>query len=108
MKSILYLYSKSPYASKGFETVLKMLKSHVNSGVKTGLILLQDAVTGIVGEVGGKLREISASVKIYALLEDAKARGLADLNTVDGLVFVNYKEVVNIIVNEYEHVVNYL
>ncbi|WEU40078.1 MAG: sulfurtransferase complex subunit TusB [Candidatus Odinarchaeum yellowstonii] len=108
MKSRLYLYDKSPYASKSFETILKMLESHANRGVKAGLVLLQDAVTGIVGEISEELRELPASVKVYALLEDAKARGLADLNSLKRVTFVNYRELVNLIVNEYDHIVNYL
>ncbi len=108
MKSILYLYNKSPYTWKGFETVLKMLKSHVNRGVKTGLVLLQDAVIGVTGVIGERLSEVSDSVKIYVLLEDIKARGLAELTKMTSFNYITYQQLVNIIVNEYEHIVNCL
>ncbi|MEM2108914.1 MAG: DsrH/TusB family sulfur metabolism protein [Candidatus Odinarchaeota archaeon] len=108
MKSTLYLCNKSPYNVKGFETLLKMVNAQANRGVKTGLALLQDAVACITGEASKKLNELSKSVKIYILLEDVKARGLADLNSISSPVLVTYKELVNIIVKEYDRIVNYL
>lgn len=108
MKSKLYLINKSPYTSRAFENMLKLIKTGKISADKTAIALLGDAVISLTGGAAGMLNQISGHVKVYALREDAEARGVTDLNQAANISMVSYGELIGIIVNEYQHIVNYL
>ncbi|MHA1409254.1 MAG: DsrH/TusB family sulfur metabolism protein [Candidatus Odinarchaeia archaeon] len=108
MKSKLYLISKSLYSSGINNTLLKILNIEKNKAGKLGIALLEDGVTALTGKIAGELNKLSGeNVKFYALKEDVDARNLNETIQLNSVIQVTYRELINIIINDYEHVINY-
>ncbi|MFX1486035.1 MAG: sulfurtransferase complex subunit TusB [Promethearchaeota archaeon] len=106
MVSVLYLLFKSPYKNfNGMDALMRVVKSQSVKS-KVGVALLQDAVVSLRGVLSEKIVELAKEgIHVIALSEDLKARGIG--STVDGVQQVSYREIINIIMNDYDKVVSW-
>ncbi len=89
---MLHILNRSPLERSTLDTVVRL----ANSGA---LLLIEDAVyaatRGNVAEP--KLREAMKKLKVYALLPDLQARGMAE-NLIDGIDTISYEGFVDLVV----------
>ncbi len=81
---MLHIINKSPHSDNALESCLGV----ANSG---DILLIEDAVYAATkgNAYEGKIREAVGKLKIYALLPDIEARGLAE-RVIDGVSTVGY------------------
>lgn len=73
--STLHTINKSPYSNNSLSSCLKVCNDH------DGILLLEDGVFGAINSTPGatELQElIQQGIKVFALANDLKARGLGD------------------------------
>jgi tRNA 2-thiouridine synthesizing protein B len=89
---MLHIVNKSPLERPTLDTVLRLAKSGA-------LLLIEDAVyAATLGNSGEtKLREAMQKLKVYALMPDLQARGMAD-RLIDGVSTVDYEGFVDLVV----------
>lgn len=89
---MLHIVNKSPLDRGTLDTVVRLAKSGA-------LLLIEDAVyaatRGNIAEP--KLREAMKKLKVYALLPDLQARGMAE-NLIDGIDTISYEGFVDLVV----------
>ncbi|MHA1835495.1 MAG: DsrH/TusB family sulfur metabolism protein [Candidatus Odinarchaeia archaeon] len=108
MKSILYIVNKAQYSTCRYQNLKKLLATAINKSDKVGLALIEDAVSLVTGELKEEILELAEKgLKIYALQEDIEARGLATLVPPEKIRIVNYRQLINLIISDYEHIINY-
>lgn len=88
---MLHIINKSPLANGSLDSCLGV-------GAEGDILLIEDAIyaatTGNAHEA--KIREAMSRFKIYALLPDIEARGLAD-RVIDGVTTVGYDGFVDLV-----------
>jgi tRNA 2-thiouridine synthesizing protein B len=84
--SILHTVNKSPFERNSLDSCLKFAQPGA------ALLLIEDgiyaALTGT--SVEGRIKDALASVKIYVLGPDLKARGFSEARVIDGISVVDY------------------
>jgi tRNA 2-thiouridine synthesizing protein B len=84
--SILHTVNKSPFERSSLDSCLKFARPGAS------LLLIEDgvygALTGTAAE--GRVREALATVKVYVLGPDLKARGFGDERVIQGISVVDY------------------
>jgi tRNA 2-thiouridine synthesizing protein B len=89
---VLHILNKSPLERSTLDTVVRLATSGA-------LLLIEDAVyaatRGNLAEP--KLREAMKKLKVYALLPDLQARGMAE-NLIDGIDTISYEGFVDLVV----------
>ncbi len=88
---MLHILNKSPLEKPALDTVVRLAKSGA-------LLLIEDAVYAATRGNGAepKLREAMAKLKVYALMPDLQARGMAD-RLIDGIATVDYEGFVDLV-----------
>ena len=88
---MLHILNKSPLEKPALDTVVRLAKSGA-------LLLIEDAVYAATQGNGAepKLREAMAKLKVYALMPDLQARGMAD-RLIDGVTAVDYEGFVDLV-----------
>ncbi len=89
---MLHILNKSPLEKPTLDSVVRLAKSGA-------LLLIEDAVYAATRGNGaeGKLREAMAKLKVYALMPDLQARGMAD-RLIDGVAPIDYDGFVDLVV----------
>lgn len=89
---MLHILNKSPLEKGTLDTALRLARSGA-------LLLIEDAVYAATGGNGAepKLREAMARLKVYALMPDLQARGMAD-RLMDGVSPIDYEGFVDLVV----------
>jgi tRNA 2-thiouridine synthesizing protein B len=89
---MLHIVNKSPLEKSTLDTVVRLAKSGA-------LLLIEDAVYAAArgNAAEGKLREAMGRIKVYALMPDLQARGVAD-RLIDGVATVDYEGFVDLVV----------
>ena len=89
---MLHILNKSPLEKSTLDTVLRLAKSGA-------LLLIEDAVYAATrgNAAEPKLREAMGRMKVYALMPDLQARGVAD-RLIDGVAAVDYDGFVDLVV----------
>jgi tRNA 2-thiouridine synthesizing protein B len=89
---MLHIVNKSPLEKPILDTVVRL----AGSGA---LLLIEDAVYAATRGNGAeaKVREAMTKLKVYALMPDLQARGMAD-RLIDGVNTVDYEGFVDLIV----------
>jgi tRNA 2-thiouridine synthesizing protein B len=89
---MLHIVNKSPLEKNTLDTALGLARSGA-------LLLIEDAVYAATRGNGAeaKLREAMAKLKVYALMPDLQARGMAD-RLIDGVSPVDYGGFVELVV----------
>lgn len=89
---MLHIVNKSPLEKSTLDTVLRLAKSGA-------LLLIEDAVYAAArgNAAEAKLREAMGRIKVYALMPDLQARGVAD-RVIDGVATVDYEGFVDLVV----------
>jgi tRNA 2-thiouridine synthesizing protein B len=89
---MLHIVNKSPLEKNTLYTALGLARSGA-------LLLIEDAVYAATRGNGAeaKLREAMAKLKVYALMPDLQARGMAD-RLIDGVSPVDYGGFVELVV----------
>ncbi|MFX0096730.1 MAG: DsrH/TusB family sulfur metabolism protein [Candidatus Hodarchaeota archaeon] len=102
----MYLLYKSPYRNfDGLNTLTRVIRSQSIQN-KVGIALFQDAVISLRGILGEKIAELlEGDIEVIVLAEDLNARGI-DLE-IEGVKLVNYRELINIIINNYDKIVSW-
>ncbi len=88
---MLHILNKSPLEKSSLDTVLRLAKSGA-------LLLIEDAVYAATRNNAAepKLRQAMDRMKVYALMPDLQARGVAD-RLIDGVVTVDYEGFVDLV-----------
>jgi tRNA 2-thiouridine synthesizing protein B len=88
---MLHILNKSPLEKSTLDTVLRLARSGA-------LLLIEDAVYAATDGNAAvpRLREAMARMKVYALLPDLQARGMAD-RLIDGVATVDYEGFVDLV-----------
>ncbi len=90
--SILHTVNKSPFERSSLDSCLKFARSGAS------VLLFEDgvygALTGTAAE--GRVREALATVKIYVLGADLKARGFGEERVIQGISVVDYSGFVDL------------
>lgn len=88
---MLHILNKSPLEKSTLDTVLRLASSGA-------LLLIEDAVYAATRDNAAepKLREAMSRMKVYALMPDLQARGVAD-RLVDGVATVDYEGFVDLV-----------
>jgi len=111
----LYLVTKSPFIHNDpFEAVRVAVLQRVKEE-KIGLILLQDAVLGAKrGQFSEKesfeqliIEAMGRGVNVYVLEPDLRARAIKPEEVIENILRIGYPEAVDLIMNEYEHIVSW-
>ncbi len=91
---MLHILNKSPLEKPALDTVVRLAKSGA-------LLLIEDAVYAATrgNSAEPKLREAMAKLKVYALMPDLQARGMAD-RLIDGVATVDYEGFVDLVVEQ--------
>jgi len=89
---MLHILNKSPLQTGTLDTVVRLAKSGA-------LLLIEDAVYAATKGNGAesKLREAMARLKVYALMPDLQARGMAD-RLIEGVGAIDYDGFVDLVV----------
>jgi tRNA 2-thiouridine synthesizing protein B len=89
---MLHIVNKSPLEKNTLDTALGLARSGA-------LLLIEDAVYAASRGNGAeaKLREAMAKLKVYALMPDLQARGMAD-RLIDGVSPIDYEGFVDLVV----------
>lgn len=89
---MLHILNKSPLEKSTLDTVVRL----AGSGA---LLLIEDAVYAATKGNGAepKLREAMARLKVYALMPDLQARGMAD-RLIEGVSAIDYDGFVDLVV----------
>jgi tRNA 2-thiouridine synthesizing protein B len=89
---MLHIVNKSPLEKSTLDTVVRLAKSGA-------LLLIEDAVYAAArgNAAEAKLREAMGRIKVYALMPDLQARGVAD-RLIDGVATVDYEGFVDLVV----------
>jgi len=89
---MLNIVNKSPQATCALDSALRVAQSG-------GLLLIEDAVYAATrgSPVEARLREAQSKLKIYVLLPDLEARGMAD-RLIEGVTPVDYAGFVDLVV----------
>ena len=89
---MLHILNKSPLETTSLDTVLRLAKTGA-------LLLIEDAVYAATRGNGAeaKIREAQSRLKVYALMPDLEARGMAD-RLADGVNAVDYGGFVDLVV----------
>jgi sulfur relay protein TusB/DsrH len=101
-KSLAYLYGFSLNSGDKLESLMKILKEQVETGVKINLILIHNGIIGVSkkGETPSALIDLlNLPVKIYAMIPDIEARGMDSKNLLEQIDGINYEDLVDILVN---------
>jgi tRNA 2-thiouridine synthesizing protein B len=82
---MLHIVNKSPFQTRTLESCLAMAQPG------SAVLLIEDAVYAATAgsAVQGRMREASATVKLYALKPDMDARGVTG-KLIDGVTLVDY------------------
>jgi len=88
---MLHIVNKSPLDRPTLDSVLRLAKSGT-------LLLIEDAVYAATkgNAAEPNLRQAMAGLKVYALMPDLQARGMAD-RLVDGVATVDYDGFVDLV-----------
>ncbi len=98
---MLYLYGFSPRIHTTLDRFQQIIKHQLKNGYEAGIVFLQDAVVGAVprGAMPPQVLTLrDMGVKLYVLGEDLDARGLSGLPLGEGIVRINYDELIRLIV----------
>jgi len=90
--STLHTINKSPYTHKALSSCLKVCIDN------DGILLLEDGVFGIIPSAPGAEELqilISRGIKVFALINDVKARGLEEKSAPD-IIFIDYNAFVQL------------
>ena len=89
---MLHILNKSPLEKSTLDTVVRLASSGA-------LLLIEDAVYAATKGNGAepKLREAMAMLKVYALMPDLQARGMAD-RLIEGVSAIDYDGFVDLVV----------
>lgn len=89
---MLHIVNKSPQERNTLDTALRLARSGA-------LLLIEDAVYAATRGNGAeaKLREAMAKLKVYALMPDLQARGMAD-RLIDGVSPIDYEGFVDLVI----------
>ena len=89
---MLHILNKSPLEKSTLDTVVRLASSGA-------LLLIEDAVYAATKGNGAepKLREAMARLKVYALMPDLQARGMAD-RLIEGVSAIDYDGFVDLVV----------
>ena len=101
--SILYMINKSPFTSNAFDCLMETIEKQSSSGLKVGVIMIQDAV--IIAKNGAgkdnyKFYDtisplIDKGAKFYALTPDLESRAITSLSP--GIKSVSYDEWIDLL-----------
>ena len=88
---MLHIVNKSPHDRPTLETVARIAQTGA-------LLLIEDGVYGATqgNAAAGKVAELAKRMKVYALLPDLEARGIAD-RLLDGVTAVDYGGFVDLV-----------
>ncbi len=88
---MLHIINKSPLCNNALESCLRV----VGSG---DILLIEDAVYAATkgNAMEGRMRAAAGQMKVYVLLPDLEARGLAD-RIIDGIASVDYGGFVDLV-----------
>ena len=88
---MLHILNSSPLERPTLDSVLRLAKSGA-------LLLIEDAVYAATRGNGaeGKIRDAMSRLKVYALLPDLEARGVAD-RLLEGISTVDYEGFVDLV-----------
>lgn len=97
--AMLHTVNKSPFEKRSLDGAL----SHAVDGA--AILMIEDGIYGALNgtAVTGKIVKALATLKIYVLGPDLKARGLTEDQVVDGIKVVDYAGFVDL-VTEYDKV----
>ena len=97
--AMLHTVNKSPFEKRSLDGAL----SHAVDGA--AILMIEDGIYGALKgtAVSGKIDKALATLKIYVLGPDLKARGMTEDQVVDGVKVVDYAGFVDL-VTEYDKV----
>jgi len=101
--SFLYLFGFSEITGNHLERLLPILKGQIKKGSQIGIVLIHDGVIGInkKGRITKVMEELlSLKVKLYAMIPDLKARGIALEQTHKKIKPIEYDELVDLLDNK--------
>ena len=78
--NFLYLFGFSEITGNHLERLLPILKGQIKKGNQIGIVLIHDGVIGINkrGKITKSMEDLlSLKLKLYAMIPDLKARGIA-------------------------------
>ena len=99
-RNVLYLFGYSEMTGKHLERLLPILKAQIAKGSELGLVLIHDGVIGInkKGKIPDKMGElVNLDIKLYAMIPDLQARGIAQDTIHDKVKPIGYDELIDII-----------
>ncbi len=94
---MLHIVNSSPLERPTLDSVLRLAKSGA-------LLLIEDAVYAATRGNGGegRVREAMAKLKVYALMPDLQARGVAD-RLIEGVSTVDYEGFVDLVLEHHNN-----
>jgi sulfur relay protein TusB/DsrH len=98
--SYLYLFGFSARRTRHLDTLLSIIAKHKQRGEKVGMVLLHDAVIGSTapGTTPQSLLQLVAmGVKLFALIPDLEARGLAQTNLLPQISPLSYDDLADLL-----------
>src|SRR4030042_3160224 len=98
--SYLYLFGFSPRRTRQLDTLLPIIAGQKLNGEKMGLVLLQDAVIGSTTPGAAPqslLQLIAMGIKVFVLVPDLEARGLAQANLLPQIVPLSYDDLADLL-----------
>ena len=97
-RKVLYLFGYSEMTGTHLERLLPILKAQINKGSQIGLVLIHDGVIGISkkGKIPKKMEELlDTNIKVYAMIPDLQARGIALEYIHDKVIPIDYDELID-------------
>lgn len=90
---LLHTVNKSPFERNALATCLRLAKDG------SGVLLLEDGVYGAMQGTAAEsmIQEALKTKKVYALLPDLQARGMAEEKVISGINLVDYSGFVDLV-----------
>ncbi len=98
--SYLYLFGFSSRRTRHLDTLLPIIATQKLNGEKLGFVLLHDAVIGSTSPGAAPqtlLQLVSMGVKVFALIPDLEARGLAPSNLLQQISPLSYDDLADLL-----------
>ncbi len=99
--SYLYLFGFSSRRTRHLDTLLPIITGQKLNGEKLGVVLLHDAVIGSTtpGVTPQSLLQlVTMGIKVFALIPDLEARGLAPTNLLPQISPLSYDDLADLLV----------
>ena len=101
---MLIILSKSPFVSD-YASILDIALKAVKKGEKVGVLHIHNSCIALTSDKYSR-KLVDAGINVYALKADCEARGLLK-KIKRGVKIVDYKDWVNLVMDEYDRIVSW-